>query len=178
MTIVETTRPITGGVDTHADVHVAAAVDANGGVLGVESLATTPNGFAELHGWLARFGPLAGILMLMDKAQINPWTWQDQAGFSQAWKVSGAGSVVFVAGQAAISADGEVVGEGDFDAQVEQVFQNLRAVLEQAGADFSAIVKITVYLTDITKLRDFRQIKAQHMPGPQPASTAIAVSAL
>jgi len=44
MTIVETTRPITGGVDTHADVHVAAAVDANGGVLGVGSFATTPAG--------------------------------------------------------------------------------------------------------------------------------------
>ena len=52
MTIVESTRPITGGVDTHLDVHVAAAVDANGGVLGVESFATTPAGFAELHaGW-------------------------------------------------------------------------------------------------------------------------------
>src|SRR4051812_48987216 len=61
MTIVETTRPITGGVDTHADVHVAAAVDANGGVLGVESFATTPRGFAELHAWLARFGPLERI---------------------------------------------------------------------------------------------------------------------
>ena len=56
MTIVETTRPVTGGVDTHLDVHVAAAVDANGGVLGVESFATTPAGYAELHGWLAGFG--------------------------------------------------------------------------------------------------------------------------
>src|SRR6266702_2830798 len=56
MTIVEITRPVTGGVDTHADVHVAAAVDGNGGVLGVESFATTPPGFRELHGWLARFG--------------------------------------------------------------------------------------------------------------------------
>ena len=56
MTIVETTRPITGGVDTHLDVHVAAAVDANGGVLGVESFATTPAGYVELHGWLAGFG--------------------------------------------------------------------------------------------------------------------------
>jgi hypothetical protein len=45
MTIVETTRAVTGGVDTHADVHVAAAVDANGGVLGVESFATTPAGY-------------------------------------------------------------------------------------------------------------------------------------
>src|SRR5215212_9262219 len=56
MTIVETTRPVTGGVDTHADVHVAAAVDANGGVLGIESFATTPAGFRELHEWLAGFG--------------------------------------------------------------------------------------------------------------------------
>src|SRR5665213_3973084 len=56
MTIVESARPVTGGVDTHADVHVAAAVDGNGGVLGVESFATTPAGFAELHGWLAGFG--------------------------------------------------------------------------------------------------------------------------
>ena len=52
MTIVESTRPITGGVDTHLDVHVAAAVDANGGVLGVESFATTPAGYGELCSWL------------------------------------------------------------------------------------------------------------------------------
>src|SRR3954454_7135039 len=56
MTIVESTRPVTGGVDTHADVHVAAAVDANGGVLGVESFATTPAGYLELCRWLAEFG--------------------------------------------------------------------------------------------------------------------------
>ena len=48
MTIVETTRPVTGGVDTHLDVHVAAAVDANGGVLGVESFATTPAGYRRV----------------------------------------------------------------------------------------------------------------------------------
>ena len=54
MTIVESTRPVTGGVDTHLDVHVAAAVDANGGVLGVESFATTPAGYAScVRGWPA-----------------------------------------------------------------------------------------------------------------------------
>jgi transposase len=57
MTIVET-RQITGGVDTHLDVHVAAALDGNGGVLGVESFPTTTTGFAELHVWLTSFGPL------------------------------------------------------------------------------------------------------------------------
>jgi transposase len=61
MTIVETTRPITGGVDTHVDVHVAAAVDANGGVLGVESFVTTPVGYAQLHGWLSAFGAVERV---------------------------------------------------------------------------------------------------------------------
>ena len=57
MTIVET-RLITGGVDTHLDVHVAAVLDGNGGVLGVESFPTTTGGFGELHAWLASFGTL------------------------------------------------------------------------------------------------------------------------
>ena len=61
MTIVETTRLITGGVDTHLDVHVAAAVDANGGVLGVESFATTPAGYRELSAWLETFGSVVQV---------------------------------------------------------------------------------------------------------------------
>ena len=60
MTIVET-RPITGGVDTHLDTHVAAALDANGGVLGIESFSTTAAGFAELHTWLRGFGVLERV---------------------------------------------------------------------------------------------------------------------
>ena len=56
MTIVSSTRPVTGGVDTHLDVHVAAVVDANGGVLGVESFATTPAGHLALYAWLLSFG--------------------------------------------------------------------------------------------------------------------------
>jgi transposase len=61
MTIVESTRPITGGVDTHLDVHVAAALDRNGGVLGVESFATTPGGYRDLYGWLVGFGDLERV---------------------------------------------------------------------------------------------------------------------
>jgi transposase len=57
MAIVET-RPITGGIDTHLEVHVAAALDANRGVLGVESFPTTPAGYVGLHAWLAAFGPV------------------------------------------------------------------------------------------------------------------------
>ena len=62
MTIVET-RAITGGVDTHADVHVAAALDPIGGLLGVEEFPATAAGYAGLLGWLGGFGTvaLAGI---------------------------------------------------------------------------------------------------------------------
>ena len=55
------TRLITGGVDTHLDVQVAAAIDANGGVLGVESFPTTTAGFADLHAWLCSFGTMARV---------------------------------------------------------------------------------------------------------------------
>ena len=57
MRIVE----VTGGVDTHADTHVAAAIDHNGGLLGVESFPATEAGFAELLGWLIGFGELVRV---------------------------------------------------------------------------------------------------------------------
>jgi transposase len=52
---------VTGGVDTHADVHVAAAIDHNGGVLGIESFNADRAGFENLAGWLAGFGPITRI---------------------------------------------------------------------------------------------------------------------
>jgi reactive intermediate/imine deaminase len=113
----------------------------------------------------------------VEKTQVNPWEWQDRLGFSQAWRVDGAQSVIFVAGQAPITPDGTVVTES-FEAQVRQVFENLGAVLEQAGAGFEAVVKMTVYLTDISKLRDYGRIKSQFFQGGQPASTAVQVGAL
>ena len=62
LTIVET-RAVTGGVDTHADTHVAAALDAIGGLLGVEEFPATPDGYGQLLRWLGGFGTvcLVGI---------------------------------------------------------------------------------------------------------------------
>ena len=58
MTIVET-RAVTGGVDTHADMHVAAALDPIGGLLGVQEFPVTPAGYTRLLGWLGGFGTVA-----------------------------------------------------------------------------------------------------------------------
>jgi transposase len=60
LTIVET-RAITGGVDTHADTHVAAALDSIGGLLGVRQFPATPAGYGQLLGWLAGFGTVSLI---------------------------------------------------------------------------------------------------------------------
>ena len=63
LTIVEEARPVTGGVDTHAGTHVAAALDPVGGLLGVREFPATAAGYARLLGWLGGFGTvcLVGI---------------------------------------------------------------------------------------------------------------------
>src|SRR5215211_8744190 len=61
MTIVEGTRPVTGGVDTHLDVHVAAALDDIGGLLGVESFEASRAGNDKLLAWLQSFGAVAQV---------------------------------------------------------------------------------------------------------------------
>ena len=60
MTIVNPTRSVTGGVDTHLDLNVAAAVDAIGGLLGVAEFATTAAGHGELLAWLSSSALWAG----------------------------------------------------------------------------------------------------------------------
>jgi len=61
MTIVEARRAVTGGVDTHLDVHVAAALDDIGGLLGVESFSATTAGYRKLLSWMRSFGPVTRI---------------------------------------------------------------------------------------------------------------------
>lgn len=71
MTIVEATRSITGGVDTHLDVHVAAALDHVGGLLGVASFAVGPAGYEELLAWLESFGEVGKVGVERDRLVWN-----------------------------------------------------------------------------------------------------------
>ena len=93
----------------------------------------------------------------MEKRAVNPWSWQEKFGFSHGWRVEGAGAVIFLAGQGPVTPDGQVL-DGDFDAQARLTFENMQAVLEQADASFEAVVKLTAFFTNITRLRDRKSV--------------------
>lgn len=114
----------------------------------------------------------------MELTPVNPWQWQNQYGFTQAWKVAGAGSLIFVSGQAGISVDGEVLHPDDFKAQARLAFENLRTVLGEAGASLEHVVKLGAYLTDMAKLPDYSAVQLEFFHGHRPAQTLIQVAGL
>lgn len=113
---------------------------------------------------------------MSDRTKIDPgWTWDDDFIMSQAIKM---GNAIYVSGQVALDSAGGVVGKGDMKAQTRQVFKNLQTVLGTAGASLGDIVKITVFTTDISRLMETHEVRAEVLPNPPPASTAVEVKAL
>jgi len=93
------------------------------------------------------------------------------------------GQLVFIAGQVAVDERGELVGEGDFGAQVRQVFHNLERALSGAGATLGSVMKFTTFLTRAEDLEDFlrlrRDLFAELYPqGGYPANTLVVVTRL
>lgn len=85
---------------------------------------------------------------------------------------------IYVSGQIAVDLDDELVAPNDLPAQTEQVYENLRAVLEAHGATFGDVVKIQTYFTTLDGLAESREIRARYLPAEPPASTAVQVVAL
>ena len=97
------------------------------------------------------------------------------APYSQAIRANG---LVFVSGQLALLPDhAEIVGE-DIAEQTEQVFANLRAILEAAGSGVDRLVKTTVFLTDLGDFAGMNEVYARHVGEAPPARATIEVSAL
>ena len=88
------------------------------------------------------------------------------------------GEFLFLAGQVALDSDGNVIGEGDMRAQVRQVMENLKTVLESQWADFGDVVKITIYTTDIAAYRETGDIRAEYWTEGAPASTLVQIDQL
>ena len=94
---------------------------------------------------------------------------------SPGWK---AGGLLFLSGQAAIDANGAIVGAGDFDAQLEATFANIDRVLAAGGSDRSRIVKVTIYLTDMANFPAIVEARRRYFTPPWPADTIVEVRAL
>jgi enamine deaminase RidA (YjgF/YER057c/UK114 family) len=100
------------------------------------------------------------------------------AGYSHVVEVKG-GRTLYIAGQIALDKDGNLVGRGDFPAQVKQVFENLKARLEEGGASFKNVVKLNYYITDPSGIQALRDMRNNYINTENPpASTLVVVKQL
>ena len=95
--------------------------------------------------------------------------------YSQAIK---AGSLVFLSGQIPLVPETMEIVDGDFTTRARQVFENLKAVAEEAGGSLNDAVKITIFLTDLGNFAAINEVMAEYCDEPYPARAAVQVSAL
>lgn len=117
---------------------------------------------------------------MTENRKINPWTWQDQFGFSQGIETTGHTRVLRCAGQTSVNADGEPVHDGDMAAQLGQALDNLEAVLQAADMTLSNLVRLNLYVTDIDAALEHFELVEKRLgaAGIQPAITLLGVSRL
>src|SRR5271169_4107696 len=99
------------------------------------------------------------------------------AGFSHVVEVSG-GRTLYVSGLVASDPSGKVVGPGDLRAQTKQVFEKLKTVLADSGATIDDVVKVTIFVTDMTDRKAFREVRDSYFLKASPASTFVQVVSL
>ena len=88
------------------------------------------------------------------------------------------GKLLFVSGCIAVDADGNLVGGDDIVAQTRQVFANLAAILDAAGASFADVAKVTVFLTDVDDRARINPVRQEFFGDARPASTLVEVTRL
>lgn len=87
--------------------------------------------------------------------------------------------MVIISGQVPIDSQGKLVGIGDFEKQAEQVYQNIKNAVTEAGGTMDNIVKTNIYLTDMSHYKTFREIRKKYInPETPPAATLVEVSSL
>ena len=89
-----------------------------------------------------------------------------------------AGGFVYVSGIVPVDGDGQLVGGDDVVAQVRQVFDNMRVVLDAAGSGFEHVVKVTLFLTDIDDRPTINPVRQEVFGSTRPASTLVEVPRL
>ena len=109
---------------------------------------------------------------------INPSTLATPPGYTHVVEIT-YGRTIFIAGQVALDQAGKIVGPHDFRAQTQQVFENLKAALAAVGADFTRVVKLNMYVVDISQLPTLREVRDRYVNTAEPpASTLVGVQHL
>jgi len=113
----------------------------------------------------------------MRRHHVRPDGLPPTNGYSHAVEFSG--RLIVVSGQVPLDADGRLVGADDPEAQIRQVFENLRTALAATGAGFEDVVKLTYNLTDLADLELVRRIRNEYISADAPpASTLVQVAGL
>ncbi len=107
--------------------------------------------------------------ILLDPDPLAPYR------ISPGFKVNG---MLYLSGHAAISESGELVGVGDFDAQAKATFESLQRTLKAGGSDLSKVIKVTIYLTDMSHFEMIVALRGEWFSEPYPADTIVEVKAL
>src|SRR6202140_30614 len=110
----------------------------------------------------------------------NPKTMAKPPGYTYVVEATGPNRLIFIAGQLGLDINNQLVGgPGDFRAQAFRAFENLKLALAGAGATFKDVVKINNYLTDMTHIGIFREVRDEFVnTAAPPASTTVAISQL
>jgi len=107
--------------------------------------------------------------ILLDPDPLAPYR------ISPGFKVNG---MLYLSGHAAISESGELVGIGDFEAQAKATFESLQRTLLAGGSDLSKVIKVTIYLTDMSHFEEIVALRGEWFSEPYPADTIVEVKAL
>ncbi len=113
----------------------------------------------------------------MGKRVLQPTNVTVKGNYSPGWEVSG-GKVIFVSGQIPWDSEGNTVAIGDIEGQTRQVYKNIGAVLEEAGATLDDVVKMTIFLRDIRYRDVINKVRGEVFKPPYPASSQVAVASL
>jgi reactive intermediate/imine deaminase len=112
------------------------------------------------------------------KQYHNPEALSKPTGYTHLVETSGS-RTLYLSGQIAFDAAGNVVGRGDMQVQTEQVFKNIEAALAVVGASFADVVKVSYFITDISQMQKVREVRNRYFASDRlPASTAVEVSRL
>ncbi len=111
---------------------------------------------------------------------LNPSTVAKPTGYSHAAEIDlGTSKMLIISGQVALDAEGKLVGESDFTRQAEQVFINIKNIVENSGGTMNDVVKFTFYLRDVSNITKVRAVRDKYINvNNPPASTLVEVSDL